>query len=177
MLLGTRVAAGGTLDWAEHHRRAALGAGAVTDQALLERLLNLPAGAPVHDHSLWGEAASWPGGAATRAGNGQAVTRLLEPVLRVDQVVVAARPGRGVRAVQDASLFAGYSRRWVALPSRRVPDTVAGEARLCGVGLLDPGGQVLLEAEPPRLRVDGWVWLLWEQAYRRWLTERSQDGR
>jgi hypothetical protein len=49
------------------------------------------------------------------------------------------------------------------------------EAKLCGVGLLDHDGQIILAAEPPTSGVvDGWAWLLWEKTYRRWLMERSR---
>jgi hypothetical protein len=51
-----------------------------------------------------------------------------------------------------------------------VVDAAMLEAKLCGVGILDPGQRVLLQAEKPvNLTVDGWSWLLEEKTYRRWL--------
>jgi hypothetical protein len=48
------------------------------------------------------------------------------------------------------------------------------EAKLCGVGIVDPGHRVLLAAERPvALTRDGWSWLLEEKTYRRWLSGRS----
>ena len=98
------------------------------------------------------------------------VTRRLESPLSIAEVVVQAAAGRELRAVQDASLFAGFTRRWVAGPNR-MPDATMLEAKVCGVGILDPGHRVLLQAEKPvTLTRDGWSWLLEEKAYRRWLS-------
>ena len=81
-----------------------------------------------------------------------------------------------LHAVQDASLFAGFTRRWVAAVHRRIPQEALLEAKLCGVGLLDPQRRVtLLPAdEPADLTADGWSWLLQEKTYRRWLIRRLQ---
>jgi hypothetical protein len=99
------------------------------------------------------------------------VTRRLEAPLSIAEVVVQAAAGRELRAVQDASLFAGFTRRWVA--ADRVPDAVLLEAKLCGVGILDAGYEVLLPAaKPVALTRDGWSWPLEEKVYRRWLGGR-----
>jgi len=45
-LLGVQVTASALLNCAEHERRGVLGLGAVTDPALLDRLLGLPSGVP-----------------------------------------------------------------------------------------------------------------------------------
>ena len=49
MLLGVRVTAYAVVNLAEHRRREAAGMAAVIDPALLDRLLDLPAGVPVID--------------------------------------------------------------------------------------------------------------------------------
>ena len=49
MLLGVRVTAHAAVNLAEHRRREAAGMAAVIDPALLDRLLDLPAGVPVID--------------------------------------------------------------------------------------------------------------------------------
>jgi hypothetical protein len=169
-LLGVVVTACAVLDLAEHGRREALGLGPVTSPELLAWLLALPSG----------DLAGLPGdpflpeGLVQPAGDGRAAARLLQPPLIVDDVVVAAAPGRELRAVQEASLFAGFTARWVAARDR-VPVTAMLEAKLLGVGLVSPGAGVLLPAEPPVPRMlDEWAWLQAEKTYRRWLRERGQ---
>ena len=57
----------------------------------------------------------------------------------------------------------------------RVPDAVLLEAKLCGVGILAAGDQVVWPAaKPTALTRDGWSWLLEEKVYRRWLGERAR---
>jgi hypothetical protein len=171
MLLGVRVTAHAVVNLAEHHRREAAGMTAVLDPALLDRLLDLPAGVPVIDPAGWAEMAGQPPGILERDSDGVSVTRRLESPLSIADVVVCAAAGRELRAVQDASLFAGFTRRWVA--ADRVPDAVLLEAKLCGVGILGTGPRVVLPAEKPVTQTrDGWSWLLEEKTYRRWLSER-----
>ena len=170
MLLGVRVTAYAVVNLAEHRRREAAGMAAVIDPALLDRLLDLPAGVPVPA----GWAGPWPG-ILERDPDGVSVIRRLESPLSIAEVVVQAAADRELRAVQDASLFAGFTRRWVA--ADRVPDAVLLEAKLCGVGILDAGYQVLLPAaKPAALTRDGWSWLLEEKVYRRWLGGRARGG-
>ena len=173
MLLGVRVTAHAAVNLAEHRRREAAGMAAVIDPALLDRLLDLPAGVPVIDPAGWAEMAGQPPGILERDSDGVSVTRRLEAPLSIADVVVRAAAGRELRAVQDASLFAGFTRRWVA--ADRVPDAVLLEAKLCGVGILDAGYEVLLPAaKPVALTRDGWSWLLEEKVYRRWLGGRPR---
>jgi hypothetical protein len=116
-----------------------------------------------------------PDGIVHRGDAGCTVVRLLEQPLVIDGVIVPGERGRELRAVQDASLFAGFTRRWVQTRRVAIADTVILEAKLCGVGLLGPRGQVVLPAEPPTITtIDGWTWLLAEKAYGRWL---KQTGR
>jgi hypothetical protein len=146
---------------------------AVIDPALLDRLLDLPVGVPVIDPAGWAEMAGQAPGILERDSDGVSVTRRLESPLSVADVVVQTAAGRELRAVQDASLFAGFTRRWVA--ADRVPDAVLLEAKLCGVGILDAGHKVLLPAaKPAALTRDGWSWLLEEKVYRRWLGGRPR---
>ena len=173
MLLGVRVTAHAAVNLAEHRRREAAGMAAVIDPALLDRLLDLPAGVPVIDPAGWAEMAGQPPGILERDADGVSVTRRLESPLSIADVVVRIAAGRELRAVQDASLFAGFTRRWVA--ADRVPDAVLLEAKLCGVGILDAGYEVLLPAaKPVALTRDGWSWLLEEKVYRRWLGGRPR---
>jgi hypothetical protein len=172
-LLGVRVTAYTVINLAEHRRRAAAGMGAVTSPALLDRLLDLPAAVAVTDPVLWAEMADQPRGILERGQDGASVTRRLESPLTIADVVVRAASGRELRAVQDASLFAGFTRRWVAAARGRVPDAAMLEAKLCGVGVVDPGHRVLLAAEKPvALTRDGWSWLLEEKAYGYWLSRQ-----
>lgn len=174
-LLGVRVSARAILNRVEHERRSSLGITALTDAALLGSLLELPLGRPVLDPVAWAETAGQPSGVVARGNDGHTVTRLLEPALIVEDVIVPGRHGRELRAVQDASLFASFTSRWVAVEAQGAPDAVVMEAKLCGVGLLDQDERVILAAEQPTSGVvDGWAWLLWEKTYRRWLKERSR---
>jgi hypothetical protein len=171
-----RVTAYSVINLAEHRRREAAGTGSVADQALLDRLMDLPAGVPAVDPVLWACTADQPPGVLDRSENGASVTRRLESPLLIADVVVRSGAGRELRAVQDASLFAGFTRRWAAA-SGRVPEAAMLEAKLCGVGIVGPGHQVLLAAEKPvALTRDGWSWLLEEKAYRRWLSGRPGLG-
>ena len=176
-LLGVRVSACVVIDAVEHRRRRASGLCAVADPALLDLLAAVPANVPVIDPVLWASAASQPPGVVERGEDGGRVIRRLESPLRLPDVVVRAAAGRELRAVQDASLFAGFARRWVAA-GRCVPEAAMLEAKLCGVGILGPGHRVLLGAENPAgLTRDGWSWLLEEKAYRCWLSGRARlDG-
>ena len=175
MLLGVRVTAYANIDVAEHRRRETAGLGAVVDPALLDRLMDLPAGIAVTDPVMWAELADLPPGVVEfRADNADVTRRLASPLTITDVVVGAAATGKALRAVQDASLFAGFTRRWIAAAAGRVPDAAMLEAKLCGVGVIDQRGRELLAAEkPPGLTRDGWSWLLEEKAYRRWLSERA----
>ena len=170
MLLGVRVSAYAVVNLAEHRRREAAGMAAVIDPALLDRLLDLPAGVPMIDPAWW--TGQLPG-ILECDPDGVSVTRRLESPLSIAEVVVQAAAGRELCAVQDASLFAGFTRRWVA--ADRVPDAVLLEAKLCGVGIRGAGYRVLLPAaKPVALTRDGWSWLLEEKVYRRWLGGRPR---
>jgi hypothetical protein len=172
MLLGVRVTAYAVINVAEHRRRGAAGIGAVICPALLDRLMDLPTGIPVSDPVVWAEMADQPGGVAERHEDGTRVTRRLEPPLTITDVVVDATRGNPLRAVQDASLFAGFTRRWIAATSGRIPEVALLEAKLCGVGVVDQrGGQLRPAGKPHGLTRDGWSWLLEEKTYRRWLAQ------
>jgi hypothetical protein len=174
MLLGVRVTAYAIINIAEHRRREMAGMGAVVNPALLDRLMDLPIGIPVTDPVVWAEMADQPCGVVERHEDGARVTRRLESPLVITDVVVDGVSGKELRAVQDASLFAGFTRRWIAATPSRIPDAAVLEAKLCGVGIVDRRLRQLLEAEKPRgLTRDGWSWLLEEKAYRRWLTARA----
>lgn len=176
ILLGVRVTAYVIINAGEHRRRATSRILAVTDPALLDRLMDLPVATPVHDPVIWAEMADQPPGIVARGEDGASVTRRLDHPLTIEDVAVEATAGRELRAVQDVSLFAGFTRRWVAAARTRVPDSTILEAKLCGVGILDSRRKVLLPAEKPvALTMDGWSWLLQEKAYRRWLNRQSQD--
>jgi hypothetical protein len=111
-----------------------------------------------------------PAGIVERSEDGRTVRRVLESPLVVHAVVVRGPRGRELRAVQDASLFAGFLPRWVATERDTIAAAAVLEAQVFGVGLLDPDGCIVLPAEPPRdLIFDGRAWLLREQTYRRWL--------
>ena len=178
ILLGVGVTASAIINIAEHGRREAAGMGAVTNPGLLDRLLDLPVGIPVTDPVVWAEMADQPPEIAERGEDGAIVTRRLESPLAIADVVVEAGTGRELSAVQDASLFAGFTRRWVAVVRRRIPEAAMLEAKLCGVGILDLSRGVLLPAEKPvSPTVDGWSWLLEEKTYRYWLTRRPHNQR
>jgi len=171
MLLGVRVTAYAIINIAEHQRRERAGLGAVINPALLDRLMNLPIGISVTDPVAWAEMAAQPRGVAERHEDGARITRRLESPLTITDVIVGAATGQELRAVQDASLFAGFTRRWIAATPSRIPDAAMLEAKLCGVGIIDQRRRQLLPAEKPEgLTRDGWSWLLEEKTYRRWLT-------
>src|SRR5580693_4624508 len=117
MLLGVRVTAYAIISTAEHQRRKTAGMGAVIDPALLDRLMDLPIGISVTDPVAWAEMADQPRGIVERHEDGARITRLLESPLTITDVIVDAITGKELRAVQDASLFAGFTRRWVAATS------------------------------------------------------------
>src|ERR1700730_2434656 len=108
MLLGVRVTAYAIINIVEHRRRETAGMGAVINPALLDRLMDLPIGVPVTDPMVWAEMADQPRGVAERYGDSARVMRRLESPLAITDVVVDATTGRELRAVQDASLFAGF---------------------------------------------------------------------
>ena len=174
MLLGVRVTAYAIISIAEHQRREAAGMGAVINPALLDRLMDLPIGISVTDPVAWAELVDQPRGVAELHEDGARIIRRLESPLTLTDVVVDATTGKELRAVQDASLFAGFTRRWIAATSSRIPDAATLEAKLCGVGIVDQRRGLLLQAERPEdLTRDGWSWLLEEKTYRRWLTRRA----
>ena len=176
-LLGVRVTACVVINRAEHRRREAAVMAAVTNPALLDRLLDLPVAVPVTDPVVWAEMADQPPGIVER-GDDASITRYLESPLTIAHVVVAAAAGRALRAVQDASLFAGFTRRWVAAAHGRIPEGALLEAKVCGVGVLGAHRRVLLQAEQPvSVTVDGWSWLLEEKTYRHWLTIAGRTAR
>jgi len=174
MLLGVRITAYAIISTAEHQRRETAGMGAVIDPALLDRLMDLPIGISVTDPVAWAEMADQPRGVVERHEDGARITRLLESPLTITDVIVDAVTGKELRAVQDASLFAGFTRRWIAAMPSRIPAAAMLEAKLCGVGIVDQRRRQLLPAEKPEgLTRDGWSWLLEEKTYRRWLTRRA----
>jgi hypothetical protein len=174
MLLGVRVTAYAIINIAEHRRRETAGMGAVINPALLDRLMDLPIGIPVTDLVVWAEMADQPRGVVERHEDGVRITRRLESPLTITDVVVDATMGKELCGVRDASLFAGFTRRWIAATPSRIPDAVMLEAKLCGVGIVDQRRRLLLSAEKPEdLTKDGWSWLLEEKTYRRWLTRRA----
>ena len=174
-LLGVRVSVRAILNRAEHERRSSLGIAAFTDADLLRSLLELPLGCPVLDPIRCAETAGQPLGVVVRGDDGHTVTRLLEPALVIEDVIVAGRAGRELRAIQGASLFAGFTSRWVAIEAPCAPEAVVMEAKLFGVGLLAQDSRVILPAERRMSdAIDGWAWLLWEKTYRRWLKEHSR---
>src|SRR5690349_22548946 len=124
MLLGVRVTAYAIINAAEHRRREMAGMGAVINPALLDRLMDLPTGIPVSDPVVWTEMADQPGGVIERHEDGARVTRRLESPLTITDVVVDGVSGKELRAVQDASLFAGFTCRWISVISGRMPDAV-----------------------------------------------------
>jgi hypothetical protein len=173
-LLGIRVTAVAGIDTAEHARRQSAQVPAITDPALLDLLLALPAGVAVHDPVAWTETADQPPGVVVRDPAGLTVTRLLVPPLAISDVLVASAPGRELRTVRDASLFARFARRWAILAGGRVPEDMVLEAKLSGVGILTAAGEAVLLSEPPvGARADAWDWMLREKVYRRWITQRS----
>src|SRR5437763_4816759 len=164
MLLGARVTAYAIINIAEHQRRETAGMGAVINPALLDRLMDLPIGISVTDPVAWAEMADQPSGVAELHEDGARIIRRLESPLTIADVIVDAATGRELRAVQDASLFAGFTRRWIAATPSRIPDAAMLEAKLCGVGIVDPCRRLLLPAEKPDgLTRDGWSWLLEEK--------------
>src|SRR5690242_14159026 len=179
MLLGVRVTAYTIINAAEHRRREMAGMGAVVNPGLLDRLMDLPTGISVTDPVVWAEMADQSCGVIERHEDGARVTRRLESPLTITDVVVDGVSGKELRAVQDASLFAGFTRRWISVMSGRIPDAAVLEAKLCGVGIVGAGvvdqgrGQLLAAERPEGLTRDGWSWLLEEKTYGRWLSRRS----
>lgn len=174
-LLGIRVTAVATIDAAEHDRRQAAGCGAITDPALLDRLLGLPLGIPVLAPLAWAETAAQPAGVIERDADDITVTRRLAPPLSLEDVIVVALAGRELRAIQDVSLFARFARRWVMTTRRRLPDPVVLEAKLCGIGILDPAGEILACEAHATGKMDSWDWMLREKVYRKLLTQSAPD--
>jgi hypothetical protein len=174
MLLGVRVTACAIINAAEHRRREMAGTGAVINPGLLDRLMDLPIGIPVADPVVWAEMADQSCGVVKRCQDGARVTRRLESPLVITDVVVDGVSGNSLCAVQDASLFAGFTRRWISVVSGRIPDSAMLEAKLCGVGIIDQHrGQLLAAEKPQDLTRNGWSWLLEEKAYRSWLSRRA----
>jgi hypothetical protein len=174
-LLGKRVTAVAIIDTAEHGRRLEYGCGPVTDPALLDRLLELPLGSSVPDPVVWAETADQPPGVVKRSADGITVTRCLAPPLAIADVIVAAPAGQELRAVQDASLFARFARRWMMTTRHRLPEPVVLEAKLCGVGILGPSGALLFGEAFTTRDTDAWGWMLREKVYKRWLSQPPQD--
>jgi hypothetical protein len=174
-LLGVHVVASVAMNHNEHERRDVLGLGPVNDPALLGRLLDFRPDEEVNDPVLWAETVGLPAGIVERGDDGYAVTPRLQPPLIVCSIIVQGQEGRELLAVQNASLFAGFAARWVSLQCRDVTDVAMMEAVLCGVGLIGPRGDVLLEAQGPESQVaDEWSWLLQEKIYGRWLREQAR---
>lgn len=171
-LLGIRVTAYAVLNEREHERRQAADLAAVTDPALLDRLLDLPSDVAVTDPAIWAETVGQSPAIIERSEDRAGVTRRLVPPLSLEDVVINASAGRELAAIRDASLFAGFTRRWVALAQSRISDSAVLEAKLSGVGVLDEGRRAQLQAEQPiRPTTDGWSWLLQEKTYLRWLRQ------
>ena len=113
------------LNQAEHERRNAYELGPVTDPGLLESLLELQPGEPVTNLVFWAETSSLPGGIVGRGDDGYTVTRLLEMPLAVRDVILHPRKGRELLAVQDASLFVGFTARWVSVGHEDIRRTLS----------------------------------------------------
>lgn len=176
LLLGIQVDAHVVIDFAEHRRRETVGVTAVTDPVLLDRLLNLPADIPIADPALWAQMAGQHQGTVEQNKSTTTVTRVLRSPLTITDVVVRSKPGRELKAVQKASWFGGFTRRWAAIADDSLPDTVQLEAKLCGVGLLCARQRALMPSGPPvSSAIDKWSWLLEEQAYQRWLSQRPSE--
>src|ERR1700751_2080229 len=168
MLLGVRVTACVIINIAEHQRRETAGIGAVINPALLDRLMDLPIGITVTDPVAWAEMADQPNGVAELHEDGARIIRRLESPLTIADVIVDAATGKELRAVQDASLFAGFTRRWIAATPSRIPDAAMLEAKLCGAGIVDQARRQLLPAEKPKgLTRAGGSWLRREIRSRR----------
>lgn len=171
-LLGTQVAAVATLDLDEHNRRRELRLGGVTDPLLLDSLINLSGPQPAEDHPELTDVERTRNGIVEWRDDGT-IVRILRPVASLEAVVLRARHGHELAAVQAASLFAAYTYRWVEVPVDGIQDVVEMEAKVCGVGLVDASHGVVVEAEPPvDWRFDQWLWMLQEKVYERWLTEQ-----
>ncbi len=169
-LLGTEVDAHMALCGVEHERRTSAALAAVTDPAVLDRLLDLPLDAAVADPIVWSETADQPVSVVERDGDGTTVTRRLQPPLTLRGVTAWAATGREASTVRRVAAFAGFVPRWVGLATSAIAEDTVLEARLLGVGLVTHGGHVLLEAEEQLgMTFDGWAWMLREKVYRRWL--------
>ncbi len=173
-LLGVPVTAVAVIDSEEHNRRTAAGCGAFTDPALLDLLLGLPLGVPVADPVVWAETADQPSSAVDRDAESITVTRRLAAPLVIEDVMVSPRPGQELSAVQDASLFARFARRWVMTAGLHWPEAIVLEAKLCGVGLVDQSGELLASEPPMAQEADAWEWMLREKVYRAWLSRSSR---
>ena len=143
--VGTRVTAQVRLNRSEVGRRTAQVSGrcdpalrgaclAAARRSAVRRLQEPAIRRPVCDPALWAETSGLPDGVVDRGGAGCTVVRLLEQPLVIDGVIIPGERGRELRAVQDASLFAGFTRRWVQARRVAIADTVTLEAKLCGVG-------------------------------------------
>src|SRR5487761_1106000 len=69
-LLGVKVTAYVVINGTEHQRREAAGLSAVTDPALLDRLMDLPVTVPVSDPVIWAEMTGQPPGIIERSEDG-----------------------------------------------------------------------------------------------------------
>src|SRR5580693_7641036 len=109
-LLGVRVTAYSIINMVEHRRREEAGLGAVINPALLDRLLDLPTGVPVADPVTWAEMSDQLPAVLGRSDDDLRLTRHLVSPLSITDVVINAAAGKELRAVQEASLFAGFTR-------------------------------------------------------------------
>jgi len=91
-------------------------------------------------------------------------TRLLEPALVIEDVIVAGRAGRELRAIQGASPSLASPRGGLPIEAPCAPEAVVMEAKLFGVGLLAQDSRVILQLNGGWSdAIDGWAWLLWER--------------
>ncbi|MGF7234997.1 MAG: hypothetical protein ACQSGP_08565 [Frankia sp.] len=178
LLLGTVVDAAIAVDVAEHRRRQTVGLGGVAHPRLLRRLLGVPTQEQVEDPLLHAETSLLPAGLVER-DEGSGVRRLLRPPLRIAAVAVRARREAGHRQVRAASLFAGFSPRWVVAERPRVDPSVVVAAAVYDVGIAthSPAPDVVVQAGPPRTQAaPEWAWCLAEQVYAELVAPLSTAG-
>lgn len=128
-------------DRVEQARRQACGLGAVTSLALLDSLMNLPAGEPVRVRDLsedtWHQVLGAPIGAVEVDGGW--VTRMLTPPLTVVAVLVRETAWRP--ALRRAGRFHPFAQRLVLVDQVPSPK-LTWEAQVAGIGVwADLGGQ------------------------------------
>lgn len=163
---------------AEHDRRAAVGLGAVTNLALLDRLLCLPLGQWVRRVDLTDrervELRRAPDGVVEVSDTG--LRRVFAPAAAVPLVIVAAGSWRS--GLRRTAAFAGYASRVLVLHGRhRQLGSKLWEADFFGVGVwraTATGVEQLVAPEPWRqMYVKPAGWAFRERAYEQWLRHQG----